>query len=86
VLLGISKGKLRRGAQGRTGIFQVPPLHTWSEGHSSFKLEISVQTTGTAMPLDRRIAQLFIQNLALKFESNGMSGFLQEQFRNAGRC
>jgi hypothetical protein len=30
--------KLRRGAPGRIGIFQVPPLHTWSEGHSSLKL------------------------------------------------
>jgi hypothetical protein len=28
--------KLRRGALGSTGIFQVQLLHTWSEGHVSF--------------------------------------------------
>ncbi len=30
-----SHWKLRWGAPGRTGIFHVPPLHTWSEGHRS---------------------------------------------------
>ena len=50
--------KLRRGAPGRTGIFHVPPLHTWSEGHGGFKtIEL---TLSTAMPRDRRIAHPFI--------------------------
>ncbi len=49
--------KLRRGAPGRTGIFHVPLLHTWLEGHGSFKT--NVLTPSTAMP--RRIAQLFVQ-------------------------
>jgi hypothetical protein len=55
--------KLRRArrasAPGRTGIFQVPLLHTWSEGHGSFKT--NELTPSTAMPRDRRIAQPFIQ-------------------------
>ncbi len=50
---------LRLGAPGRTRIFQVPPLHTWSEGHGRFKTNELIFRT--AMPRDRRIAHLFIQ-------------------------
>jgi hypothetical protein len=49
--------KLRR--VGRTGIFHVPPLHTRSEGHVSFKT--NELTLSMAMPRDWRIAQPFIQ-------------------------
>jgi hypothetical protein len=62
----ISFGKLRRALRasleaspGRAGIFQVPPLHTWSEGHGRFKT--NELTFSTAMPRDRRIAHPFIQ-------------------------
>jgi hypothetical protein len=39
ISLGFS-GNLRWVALGRTGIFQVPPLHTWSEDHGSFKTKL----------------------------------------------
>ena len=62
----ISFGKLRRALRaslevspGRAGIFQVPPLHTWSEDHGRFKT--NELTFSTAMPRDRRIAHPFIQ-------------------------
>ena len=61
-----SFGKLRRALRalleaspGRAGIFQVPPLHTWSEGHGRFKT--NELTFSTAMSRDRRIAHPFIQ-------------------------
>jgi hypothetical protein len=41
----ISLGNLRQGDPGHTGIFQLPQLHTWSEGHGSFKSNVLTSCT-----------------------------------------
>jgi hypothetical protein len=38
---------------GRTGNFQVPPLHTWSEGHDSFKTNVQTLSTAGTGPANR---------------------------------
>jgi hypothetical protein len=43
----ISCGNLRRGAQDRTGIVQVPSLRSWSECHGSFKTNVLTPCTAT---------------------------------------